>query len=249
MNTHADKVQDNKSQSVANRVSQKQNGIQSSFQFADNRPETIAQRKLYEMANNSRQAISSIELHQFSDKSPENVMQMQDQVEPTLQMKGKVNVNDDAGLEKEADLMGEKALQRIEYENSTMTVSSENRDKHKDTISMKQHESNVVQRFPLDYTLLEGIDHPAIHAGGVRLQFDTSRGTEARKYLDLMITNYRIREKGKFLISKAIRSSPATDIKAIADRQRLSEWFDHTYHITNGDHARGFLEPELGPDL
>jgi len=39
------------------------------------------------------------------------VQQKQGRVKPTLQMKGKVNVNDDDGLEKEADVMGRKALQ------------------------------------------------------------------------------------------------------------------------------------------
>jgi hypothetical protein len=39
------------------------------------------------------------------------VQQKQGRVKPTLQMKGKVNVNDDSGLEKEADVMGAKALQ------------------------------------------------------------------------------------------------------------------------------------------
>ncbi|WP_083253398.1 eCIS core domain-containing protein [Flavivirga aquatica] len=39
------------------------------------------------------------------------VQQKQGRVQPTTQMKSKVNVNDDAGLEKEADIMGEKALQ------------------------------------------------------------------------------------------------------------------------------------------
>jgi hypothetical protein len=38
------------------------------------------------------------------------VQQKQGRVKPTMQMKGKVNVNDDAGLEKEADVMGAKAL-------------------------------------------------------------------------------------------------------------------------------------------
>ncbi|MFH6990859.1 DUF4157 domain-containing protein [Flavobacterium sp. FlaQc-48] len=37
------------------------------------------------------------------------VQQKQGRVRPTLQMKGKVNVNDDKGLENEADLMGAKA--------------------------------------------------------------------------------------------------------------------------------------------
>jgi hypothetical protein len=39
------------------------------------------------------------------------VQQKQGRVKPTLQLKGKVNVNDDAQLEKEADVMGAKALQ------------------------------------------------------------------------------------------------------------------------------------------
>lgn len=39
------------------------------------------------------------------------VQQKQGRVQPTLQMKGNVNVNDDAGLENEADVMGGKALQ------------------------------------------------------------------------------------------------------------------------------------------
>jgi hypothetical protein len=39
------------------------------------------------------------------------VQQKQGRVKPTLQMKSKVNVNDDKGLENEADVMGAKALQ------------------------------------------------------------------------------------------------------------------------------------------
>jgi hypothetical protein len=42
------------------------------------------------------------------------VQQKQGRVQPTKQLKGKVAVNDDAGLEKEADIMGAKALQMRE---------------------------------------------------------------------------------------------------------------------------------------
>ncbi|NEO89470.1 MAG: DUF4157 domain-containing protein [Moorea sp. SIO3G5] len=45
------------------------------------------------------------------------VQQKQGRVKPTMQMKGKVNVNDDAGLEKEADVMGAKAIQMRSKEN------------------------------------------------------------------------------------------------------------------------------------
>lgn len=182
MNTHADKTQENKSQSVANDVSQKKSSSESTFQFIDNRSEAIAQRKLQEMANDSFHTKKAVQLQAMADNYsaqkqplqrkenntglPDNlktgmenlsgysmddvkvhynsdkpaqlqahayaqgthihlasgqeqhlpheawhvVQQKQGRVKPTLQMKGKVNVNDDAGLEKEADVMGAKAL-------------------------------------------------------------------------------------------------------------------------------------------
>jgi hypothetical protein len=200
MNTHADKTQENKSQSVSNGESQMQSGGESTFQFIDNRPESVAQRKLQEMADNSPQvsqlrafqdmannspqakqtaqlqvmadnnsaqqlqhiqkkenntglpdnlktgmeslsgmSLDDVKVHRNSDKPAQLqahayaqgtdihlgprqekhlpheawhvVQQKQGRVKPTMQMKSKVNVNDDAGLEKEADVMGAKALQ------------------------------------------------------------------------------------------------------------------------------------------
>ncbi len=42
------------------------------------------------------------------------VQQKQGRVKPTMQLKGKVNVNDDTSLEKEADVMGVKAVQKLD---------------------------------------------------------------------------------------------------------------------------------------
>jgi hypothetical protein len=42
------------------------------------------------------------------------VQQKQGRVKPTMQLKGKVNINDEVGLEKEADVMGVKALLPIQ---------------------------------------------------------------------------------------------------------------------------------------
>ncbi|MGI2112291.1 eCIS core domain-containing protein [Shewanella frigidimarina] len=53
MNTHADKTQDNKSQSVANMASHKLDSGESRAQLVDNRPEAIAQKKLQTIANDS----------------------------------------------------------------------------------------------------------------------------------------------------------------------------------------------------
>lgn len=43
------------------------------------------------------------------------VQQKRKNIKPTLQMKGDININDDKALEKEADVMGEKALQLKNY--------------------------------------------------------------------------------------------------------------------------------------
>jgi hypothetical protein len=58
------------------------------------------------------------------------VQQKQGRVKPTMQIKGKVNVNDDIGLEKEADVMGAKALQNGINKNSSV------QKKEKNTISI-----------------------------------------------------------------------------------------------------------------
>ena len=64
------------------------------------------------------------------------VQQKQGRVQPTMQMKGNVNVNDDAGLEKEADVMGQKALQ----------LKSNNQE----NLNHSQLEFNAVYQFKVD---------------------------------------------------------------------------------------------------
>lgn len=56
MNTHADKTQQSRSQSVAGEKAQQRNDGEATFQFVDNRPETVTQKKLQEMTNYSPQA-------------------------------------------------------------------------------------------------------------------------------------------------------------------------------------------------
>jgi len=67
MNTYADKTQENKSQSVSAASPQMQSGGESTFQFVDNRPEAVAQRKLQEIANNSEQAKQAAQLQAMAD--------------------------------------------------------------------------------------------------------------------------------------------------------------------------------------
>ena len=54
------------------------------------------------------------------------VQQKQGRVKPTMQLKSKVNVNDDVGLEREADVMGAKAIQRSSHSNLNTDVKKTN---------------------------------------------------------------------------------------------------------------------------
>jgi hypothetical protein len=182
LNTHAENEQENKSESFGNEPTQSEGTTEATFQFVDNRSESIQMQQLQELANNSAQisgiaqlqamadnfttqeppiqrqenktglpdnlktgmenlsglSLNDVKVHRNSDKPAQLhahayaqgtdihlgarqekhlpheawhvVQQKQGRVKPTMQMKGKVNVNDDAGLEKEADVMGAKAL-------------------------------------------------------------------------------------------------------------------------------------------
>lgn len=55
------------------------------------------------------------------------VQQKQGRVKPTMQMKGKVNVNDDKGLEREADVMGERALKTTKTSYTKNKVQSDSK--------------------------------------------------------------------------------------------------------------------------
>lgn len=72
MGTYTHKSQENKSQSVANMITQKSSG-NDAFQFVDNRSEIIVQRKLQEMANNSPQVkqMRAIQVMTNSNSQPE----------------------------------------------------------------------------------------------------------------------------------------------------------------------------------
>ncbi|BDD06361.1 eCIS core domain-containing protein [Aureibacter tunicatorum] len=64
------------------------------------------------------------------------VQQKEGRVKPTRQMKGKVNINDDAGLEREADLMGAKAMSEGSKATNTQT----------NTAQLASNDSSTVQR-------------------------------------------------------------------------------------------------------
>jgi hypothetical protein len=175
MHAPADKTQENKSQSITNRVSQKKINNETTFPFTNNRPEAKKAIQLQKIANNysskqqypiqkknntglpdnlksgienlSGHSMNDVKVHYNSPKPAQLqahayaqgtdihlgsgqekhlpheawhvVQQKQGRVKPTKQLKSKVNINDDAELEKEADVMGVKALQK----KSTVNIS------------------------------------------------------------------------------------------------------------------------------
>lgn len=69
------------------------------------------------------------------------IQQKQGRVKPTMQLKGIVNINDDASLEKEADLMGNKALQNTYLSN---TIAPKDKSIIKPSIQRKKIDELVV---------------------------------------------------------------------------------------------------------
>ena len=233
MNTHADQIQENKSQAVSAVNSKVQSANKNTFQFVDNRPEAVRQRKLQEMADNSPQVSQLRAFQNMANKSPqakktaqlqsmadnhsaqqqkpiqkkENnmvltdnlitgmvnvigrcqsppqlgqttdkpaqlqahvyaqgtdihlgagpekhlpheawhvIQQKQGRVKPTRQMKEKVNINDDAGLEKEANVMGKEAFQRGNIHSVTL-VQQKNTENTAQLVS-SHFSTQIVQR-------------------------------------------------------------------------------------------------------
>lgn len=162
MYERVEKAKENRT--LANSVTQKKSNGRQGFEFVDNRPESIVQRKMQALANDSisqpiqkkenntglpdklktgmenlsGMSLDDVKVHRNSDKPAQLqahayaqgtdihlgsgqekhlpheawhvVQQKQGRVQPTAQMKNKVDVNDDSQLEKEADVMGEKVL-------------------------------------------------------------------------------------------------------------------------------------------
>jgi hypothetical protein len=75
MKSKIDKAQKNEHQSVSKSASKVESNGESSFQFADNRPEMVAQRKLQEMVNNSPN-VMQLQAYQEIANNSQQVKQM-----------------------------------------------------------------------------------------------------------------------------------------------------------------------------
>jgi len=138
MNAYAKKREN---QTNANSIAQNMSKVDSTLQLADNRTEFTLQKEQQEIINSSPR---TMQLKAFQDmangyaeqkekliQKKENetrqdkrlqheawyVVQQKQERKPIRQMKSKIGINDDVALEKEADVMGAKALQSKKFEN------------------------------------------------------------------------------------------------------------------------------------
>ena len=130
MKNQANKSTENKSQAAANReikpVQRKENntglpdqlktGIESlsGYSMDDvkvhyNSPQP-AQLQAHAYTQGTNIHVAPGQEKHLAHEAWHGVQQKQGRVKPTMQLKGKVNINDDKGLEREADVMGAKAL-------------------------------------------------------------------------------------------------------------------------------------------
>jgi|GEM_PF-6435008 len=149
------------------------------------------------------------------------VQQKQGRVKPTRQMKGKVNVNDDHGLEKEADAMGTRALSVSPTEN-------------RELISTTASTLGPVQRMPSTFLP---------HARPVlRLKAGKSEGSKDFRsiiseidILELFSTPWTHLQKA---IKKYVRLGDAVTpnhlIFILEVRNRIAEW-KQSHHTDDGD--------------
>ncbi len=77
------------------------------------------------------------------------VQQKEGRVKPTMQLKGKININDDSGLEKEADVLGGKAQSAGMISETENDISTAQR-MEKEVIQGKFTQGNVVQLVGFD---------------------------------------------------------------------------------------------------
>lgn len=75
MYAQVEKSKENKSRTVANSVGQKQSNVKKGFEFDDNRPETVVQRKLQGMVNNSPQAKQAAQLQRMANNYSSRLQQ------------------------------------------------------------------------------------------------------------------------------------------------------------------------------
>ncbi len=204
--------------------------------FVDNRPKAAVQRKVQDIANDSfrvKQLKNFDEMAGGYAKGKNVYQSFAKQVaSKTVFLKNKdkagVNINDDIGLEREADTMGAKALQMKANPSSGHTSNSKNN--FIDTINSNEP---VVQR--------------VLQINDVKKIFENS--TDAKKYLEQeLLKKNQLPDTGMINRLKDV-ADVANQANDIYEFDNLSKILD-TYIIQGTnilEDRRGYRNPELTP--
>ena len=271
MYSKIDKLNENKSWAVANAVSRSLSSASSNFSFIDNRSESIAQRKLPEVADNSPRAMQllavqavvnnysaqqqqilqkkenntglpdnlksgveslsgysmdDVKVHYNSNKPTQLnahayaqgtdihlasgqekhlpheawhvVQQKQGRVKPTLKIADGVNVNDDANLEKEADIMGGRALQ----DNSAAAIGLQLKKTSYLTSFIQKFQCSTVQKKrmreeeSLDLSQLKQFKKPPLQLKAETAQLAITDQKEAPPGTRIIVVNHEASDTG-----------------------------------------------------
>lgn len=142
MNTHADKIQERKSQPAAKEFAPKQSSAGAAFKSADNRPVAIAQRKLQHIANNSPMIKQAAQLQSMAYHYPAHEA-WETGTKPAIQMKG---VNGPASRLKSVDGT-QKDVISFKLANDKLNVVEEDH-KHSDPIREQEKDYNASLGLP-----------------------------------------------------------------------------------------------------
>ncbi len=155
-------------------ISDKEHNVgQSASEFSDQRSETVIQKKLQHMADtySNNHSVAHFQLMAngktlpFSSVKPSNTNGQPDAGD-TIQQKEKKAINDDTGLEKEADEMGNKAMQLRSSELNTATPVTKNNgasnNVYQRMVAVAHDDANTVTEF----ILLSHINYAQAKAGG-----------------------------------------------------------------------------------
>jgi len=99
------------------------------------------------------------------------VQQKQGRVKPTIQMRGKVNINDDIGLEKEADEMGAKAMQLQSFGKSIQIPSAKSDTTHTNAPIQRKWENGDGEERRWD-KIIDGVRWYADEKGLMRFEIE-----------------------------------------------------------------------------
>jgi len=167
-----DKTQDNKSQliSSANTIYQNKSDENATLQLVDNRVEAVAQRELQDTINSSPRATQLKAFQDMADnRSNSKAIQLQELANnytAKIQMKAKLGINDDVSLEKEADVMGAKALQ------------------------MKKNYLNTIEtKQAMDYNNASALQLKALAAGKLNVVGENHKDSAKRRNSEKAIAN------------------------------------------------------------